>query len=144
MLRSVAGRGLKLSRGESDEWVSYDDDNFLVGERVSVRRAKELSLDEITVTRGATGLLAPPNLTRRWDGLKNPNDTQFYGGWNPDRMQSGRPVVANATIPIYGSLSGSMDLTQALDAPYAVPINRRFDAVISYNVLNTLRRTGIF
>ena len=56
---------------------------------------------------------------------------QFYGGWNADRMQSGRRFFANATIPIYGPVSGSLYVTQALDAPYAVPINRRFDAVIS-------------
>jgi hypothetical protein len=69
---------------------------------------------------------------------------QFYGGWNADRMQQGRRFFANATIPIYGPVSGSLYVTQALDAPYAVSIHRRFDAVISYDVLNTLRRTGIF
>ena len=218
--------GLYVSRGESDEWDSYDDDGYMVGERVSVRRPKELYLDEITVTRGAMGPLATANLAKRWDGLKNPDYTQvlgvkrfnpvlsasleydrqigddilraavtlrfsakapistmryeqyrrltlnpaagfvvwaerpvtkyarlqggyatvdqFYGGWNADRMQSGRRFFANATIPIYGPISGTLYVTRALDAPYAVSIHRRFDAVISYDVLNTLRRTGIF
>ena len=218
--------GLYVNRGESDEWVTYDDDGYLVGERVSVRRPKELYLDEITVTRAAIGPLTTPNLTSRWDGLKNPDYTQvlgvkrfnkmvsgsleynrqigadilraavtlhfsakapvstvryeqyrrvnlnaasgfgvwadrpitkyarlqggyvtvdqFYGGWNADRMQSGRRFFANATIAIYGPVSGSLYVTHALDAPYAVSVNRRFDAIISYDVLNTLRRTGIF
>lgn len=218
--------GLYITRGESDEWVTYDEDGYLAGERVSVRRPKELYLDEITVTRAAIGPLAVPNLTKRWDGLRRPNYTQvlgvkrfsqmasgsleydrqigadilraavtlhfsakapistvryemyrrlnlhaasgfgvwadrpitkrarlqggyvtvdrFYGGWNADRVQSGRHVFANATIAIYGPVSGSLYATQALDAPYTLPVHRRFDAVISYDVLNTLRRTGIF
>ena len=81
--------GLYASRGESDEWVSYDDDNYLVGERVSVRRPKELYLDEITVTRGAIGPLATPNLASRWDGLKNPDYTQVLGVKRFSQMVSG-------------------------------------------------------
>ena len=218
--------GIYANRGETDEWVGFDDDNYLVGERVSVRRPKELFLDELTVTRAAIGPLAPANLGRRWDGLKNPNFTQvlgvkrfnqrvsgsleynrqigadilraavtlhfsakaplstvryeqyrrvnlnaasgfslwadrpitkyvrlqggyvavdqFYGGWNADKMQSGRRFFLNATIPIYGPLCAAVYVTRALDAPYAVPIDRRFDAMVTYDVLNTLRRTGIF
>jgi hypothetical protein len=218
--------GLYINRGESDEWVTYDDDGYLVGGRVSVRRPKGLYLDEITVTRAAIGPWATPNLASRWNGLSRPDYTQvlgvkrfnrrvsgsleynrqigadilraavtlrfsakapvstvrfeqyrrvnlhpasgfgvwadrpitkharlqggyvtvdrFYGNWNADRMQSGRRFFASATIAIYGPVSASLYVTQALDAPYAVSVNRRFDAVISYDVLNTLRRTGIF
>jgi len=218
--------GLYLNRGEADEWVTYDTDGYLAGERVSVRRPKELYLDEITVTRAAIGPLSTPNLFSRWDGLTHPNYTQVlgrkrfskaiggsfeydrmvgadylraavtvhlpkaspvsairweqyrrlnlhpasgvglwaersftkhvqvqagyvsvdqhYGGWNADRMQSGRHVFANATIRIHGPLSASIYAAKAFSTPYPVPIGRRFDAVIQYSVLDLLRRTGVF
>jgi len=218
--------GLYINRGESDESVTYDDDGYLVGERVSIRRPKELYLDELTVTRAAIGPMATPRLASRWGGLKRPDYTQvlgvkrfgpmvsgsleynrqigadilraavtlhfsakapvstvryeqyrrfnlnaasgfavwadrpvttharlqggyatvdeFYGAWNADRMQSGRRVFASATIAIYGPVSGTVYVTQALGAPYALAVHRRLDAAISYDVLNTLRRTGMF
>ena len=69
---------------------------------------------------------------------------QHYGGWNADRIQSGRHFFLNATLPIHGPLSASIYATHALSAPYHVSVARRFDAVISYDVLSELRRTGIF
>jgi hypothetical protein len=65
--------GFYVIRGESTEYTSYDEDGFLVGERVSVRRPKQLWLDEISVTRGQIGPYNVPNLHKRWDGLKNPD-----------------------------------------------------------------------
>src|SRR5450759_1791837 len=47
--------GIYITRGETDEFISYDDDGYLVGERVTARRPKELYLDEISVTRAAIG-----------------------------------------------------------------------------------------
>ncbi|MGE5243715.1 MAG: hypothetical protein ACM3SQ_05770 [Betaproteobacteria bacterium] len=218
--------GLYLNRGEADEWVTYDTDGYIAGERVSVRRPKDLYLDEITITRAALGPFDTPSLFRRWDGLAHPNYTQvlarkrfsrllggsleydrqlgadllraaitvhlpatspvsavrweqyrrfnrhaasgvgvwaersitkhlqlqagyvtvdrFYGGWNADRMQSGRHLFAAATIPIHGPFTASIYAARALSTPYAVPIGRRFDAVIGYDVRDALRRTGIF
>jgi hypothetical protein len=69
---------------------------------------------------------------------------QFYGGWNADRMQNGRRVFANVTVPIHGPLAASVYATRALSAPYAVSIDRRVDVVISYDVLASLRKTGVF
>jgi hypothetical protein len=218
--------GLFVNRGEGDEWLTYDDDGFLVGGRVSLRRPKMFYLDEITVTHGAIGPQSTPSLNDRWDLLGHSNYTQvlgvkrvrdliagsveydrqigadiiraaatlhfsarapvstiryqqywrlnqssaagfglwaerpiakgvrvqggyvtvdqFYGGWNADRMQSGRRFFANATIPIYGPLAASFYATQALSATYAVPIHQRFDVVVSYDVLSSLRRLGLF
>lgn len=68
--------GLYLTRGESDELLTYDSDGYLVGERMSVRRPKELFVDEITVTRGAIGPRDTPSLMRRWGLLKEPNYTR--------------------------------------------------------------------
>ena len=218
--------GLYLTTGESDELVSYDNDGYLVGGRVSVLRPEVLFLDEITVTRGAIGPRDEPSLMRRWGLLDEMNYTQVlgvkrfsqvvtgsveydrrigsnilrgavtlrfdksapintvryeqyrrvspspaagfglwaegsitehvrvqsgyvsvdqhYGGWNADRMQSGRHFFLNATLPIHGPLSASIYAAHALSAPYHVSIGHRFDAVISYDVLSDLRRTGIF
>jgi hypothetical protein len=218
--------GIYINRGEADEFTTYDDDGYLVGERVSVRRPKDLYLDEITITRAAIGPMGTPKLGDRWDGLTDPNYTQvlgvkrfghqvagsleynrqtgadilraavtvhlkktapvstvryeqycrvndraangfgvwvdrpvtkratiqggyvtvdqFYGAWNSDRMLIGRRVFAAGTIQIYGPLSASLYATRAFAGSYTVPIGRRFDAVISYDVLNTLRRSGVF
>jgi hypothetical protein len=218
--------GLYVNRGEADEFLTYDDDGYLVGERATVRRPRELWLDEITVTRAAIGPASTPNLGKRWDGLSHPNYTQilgakrvtphlaasleydrqmtsdivraavtvrlgksapletiryeqywrnddhpaagfgiwadravvgrarvqggyatvdqFYGGWNADRFQIGRRVFVIGTVPIYGPVSASIYATHALVSPYTVPVHNRFDAIISYDVLDTLRRARLF
>lgn len=64
--------GLYVVRGESTEWTTYDDDGYIVGERVSLRR-KELFFDEITGTRALIGPLNTPDLTERWRGLHEAN-----------------------------------------------------------------------
>ena len=68
--------GLYVARGESDELTSYDDDGYVVGERLSVRRPHELFLDEVTLTRGTVGPPSIPDLTKRWNGLAHPNYAQ--------------------------------------------------------------------
>jgi hypothetical protein len=51
--------GLYIVKGESTEFTTYDDDGYITGERVSVRRPKQLFFDEISVTNayfvGGTG-----------------------------------------------------------------------------------------
>ena len=69
---------------------------------------------------------------------------QFYDGLNADRIQTGRRFFANATIPIYGPPTATIFGTAALHSPYPITLKRRFDVVISYDVLSSLRRTGIF
>lgn len=218
--------GLFVTRGEQDEWISFDDDGFIMGERGTVKRPKNLYFDELTVTRGALGPLNQPDIGDRWDSFKHQNYTQalavkkfsamfaasasyerqigadiaraavtvhlsktapvntiryeqyhrfnlheasgfavwadrsitkylrlqggyatvdqYYGGWNADRMQIGRRFFAAATIPIWGPVSASLYGTQALHADYPITIRQRFDAVISYDLLDTLRRGRIF
>jgi len=51
--------GLYIVKGESTEFTTYDDDGYITGERVSIRRPKQLFFDEISVTNayfvGGTG-----------------------------------------------------------------------------------------
>src|SRR3954470_21339905 len=42
--------GLYIVRGESTEITTYDEDGYIMGERISVRRPKELFFDEISFT----------------------------------------------------------------------------------------------
>ena len=53
-VRGIEGQygGLYLIRGESTEITTYDEDGYIVGERVSIRRPADLYLDEISVTVG--------------------------------------------------------------------------------------------
>lgn len=69
---------------------------------------------------------------------------QRYSGWNADRFQSGRRFFGIATVPIRGPLSLSVFATHALPSAYPITLKRRFDAVVSYDVLASLRQTGIF
>jgi hypothetical protein len=69
--------GLYLSRGEVTEIASYDDDGYIVGERVSVRRPADAFFDEISATRAFIGPFTTPSLTDRWEGLHASNYRQL-------------------------------------------------------------------
>jgi hypothetical protein len=69
--------GIAPVRGESTEITSYDNDGFLVGERISVRRPKQTHLDEIALTVGHLGDIETPNVFRRFDGLAHHNFAQI-------------------------------------------------------------------
>ncbi len=217
---------LFVSRGEHTEFTSYDDDGWVTGGRLSVRRPKSFYLDELSLTRGAVASTTTPNLWKRWDDLEDLNYTQVlaakrfsqvvatsmeytkhrttdtlraavalrfkagsplsalrweqyarlsepdgagfvvtaerpvtkwvrlqggyatvderYGGLNADRIQRGRRVFAIANVPIHGPLSASFFTTHAFDADYTISNKTRFDAVLAWDVLNTLRATGKF
>ena len=51
-VRGIEGQygGLYLIRGESTEITTYDEDGYIVGERVSIRRPADLYFDEISAT----------------------------------------------------------------------------------------------
>jgi hypothetical protein len=48
--------GFYILRGESTELTTYDEDGYLVGQRISIRRPKNLFVDELSAT---VGYLAP-------------------------------------------------------------------------------------
>jgi hypothetical protein len=217
---------LFVNRGEHTEFTTYDDDGWVTGGRVSVRRPKSLYVDELSVTRGAVASTPTPNLWKRWDDLDDLNYTQvlvakrftqivaasmdytkhgkadtlrgavslrfkagsplsavrweqyarvsdpdaagfavtaerpvtkwvrlqggyatidqLYGGLNADRIQRGRRLFAIANVPIHGPLSASIFATHAFDADYTISNKTRFDAVLAWDVLNSLRATGKF
>ena len=57
--------GLPIVRGESSEITSYDNDGYLMGQRLTV--------GDVTVTAGYLGDFRQPSVTRRWHRLSEIN-----------------------------------------------------------------------
>ena len=71
--------GLTLVRGENSEVTSYDNDAYIVGERVTVRRA-EGTLSQVVATVGHIGDYRTPNVFRRLDAMDDVNYGQVLLG----------------------------------------------------------------
>ena len=56
-------------RGESTEITTYDNDGYLTGERLSVKRPREFYFDEFGVTRAYLGDTSKPSVTNRFSRL---------------------------------------------------------------------------
>lgn len=222
--------GIYVTRGESTEITTYDDDGYIAGERIAVRRPRVLFVDEMSITRGLLGPAGLPNLFDRWYGMTQPNylqvlavkrvtstlaasmdytsvagaDTlhgavvlrfapaapltslryeQYYrhtrpaaagfavtaeppamkrirlsGGYttvdehydananraklNSERMQRGRRFFVTANVPLSGALSAVVFFTRALPATYELTNRTRVDAMVQYDLLSVLRRSG--
>ncbi len=62
-----------IVRGESSEITTYDEDGYVIGERVSVRRPKNLFFDEMSATVGYfTGSPAEIGVSKRVKYLERP------------------------------------------------------------------------
>jgi len=70
--------GLYILRGESTEITTYDEDGYIMGERISVRRPKNLYFDEISLTNAS---LSPDptriGVSHRFRDFDQPNYRQF-------------------------------------------------------------------
>ena len=71
--------GLYVTRGESTEITTYDEDGYLMGERVAIRRPAQLYLDELSVTNAGIGSTTTPGVFRRADMLAHPDYWQVQG-----------------------------------------------------------------
>ncbi len=71
--------GLYVEKGESSEITYYDEDAYLVGERVAVRRPKELFFNEIIGTLGSIGDLHDSNVFNRFKYLDETSYKQLQG-----------------------------------------------------------------
>lgn len=72
--------GLALVRGESTEITHYDNDGFIMGERVSVTQPARFYVDEISLSTGYLGDLETPNVFERFDRLSENNYTHVLVG----------------------------------------------------------------
>ena len=68
--------GMSLARGEHTEVTSFDNDNYVVAGRLSVKRPKNLYFDEVSVTAGYLGDLSVPSVFKRFDRWDEHNYTQ--------------------------------------------------------------------
>jgi hypothetical protein len=57
--------GLYINHGENTEVTSYDDDGYVMGERVTLRRPSMAYFDEVSFTRAALASIAMPGVIRR-------------------------------------------------------------------------------
>lgn len=71
--------GLQMARGENTEVTSYDNDAYIVGERVTVRRAEGV-LSQIAGTVGHIGDYRTPNVFNRLDEIGDINYGQLLVG----------------------------------------------------------------
>jgi hypothetical protein len=67
-----------------------------------------------------------------------------YGGLNADRFDRGRRLFGTTTLTFTRWLNLSLFATRAFASDVVLSNRTRFDAVLSYNLLDTLRRTGVF
>lgn len=72
--------GLGLVRGEGTEITTYDNDGYVMGERVSVKRPDVLYLDEVSISAGYLGDVNTPSVFARADRLDEHNYTQALVG----------------------------------------------------------------
>jgi hypothetical protein len=83
---------LYIIKGESTEITSYDEDGYIIGERVSVKRPKQLYLDEISAT---VAYLAPdPREIPISKRTKYLNDTPNYRQFLIDKKFGKRAGVS--------------------------------------------------
>jgi len=71
----IQAGGLGIARGENSEMTSYDNDGYMVGERVVVKQPRALHVDELSVTMGYLGDSNTPAL---WQRLHRVSETNYY------------------------------------------------------------------
>jgi hypothetical protein len=82
--------GLYVSRGESTEITTYDNDAYIVGERLILRHPNRLFFDEISVTYAYLGDLDTSNLNKRLHRVKQAN----YHQWLVSKNVGGRAALS--------------------------------------------------
>jgi len=69
--------GIAPNNGENSEITGYDNDSYITGERVTLRKVKALYFDEISATNAYIGDVNRPNVFRRFKRLGSSNYHQF-------------------------------------------------------------------
>ena len=67
-----------------------------------------------------------------------------YGRLNSDHFSVGKRLYATANVAISSEFSTALFVTRAIANDYPLPVRTRVDLVFSYNLLNSLKRTGLF
>ncbi len=83
--------GLAINHGVNTEATSYDDDGYMSGERLTIKRPRQLWLSEVSYTRGYVGDLYTPNFFARGARLSMSNYWQILG-----RKDFGKKIAVSA------------------------------------------------
>lgn len=67
--------GIYVNRGEGTQITTYDNDLYLTGQRVTVKRPNQLWFDEVSATQAYLG---DPKLPSVWDRLHRLNESNYY------------------------------------------------------------------
>jgi len=110
--------GLVPVRGESTEITSYDNDGYLEGGRVTLRRPKDLFVDDISATIGYLGDLTTPNVFARLHRLDEVNFHEILASKRIGSSVTTSGAVTSvadvrtvrAAITMRGSKLGPLDL----------------------------------
>ena len=69
--------------GEAPRFTTYDEDGYLVGERVQIMRPEDIWFDQVSLTSARLGDFSQPNAFGRFDGFDDPN---YYQGLLQKRL----------------------------------------------------------
>ena len=124
-----------FERGLSTEITTYDEDGYLSGERIRIRKPQQLFFDEVGFTAAYFGDVATPNLFDRGSSLKKDNYRQLFA----NKQLFPRLGVSGE----YTWLSGTDTVREA--AVVHVPESRLIDSVRfeGYQRLNTVNLQGL-
>lgn len=67
-----------------------------------------------------------------------------YGGLNGDRYNRGKQLFFASNLALNPELSFQTFVGRGLPNDYLIPNRTRVDLIFSYNLLQTLKRTGLF
>jgi hypothetical protein len=120
---SVQIGGIGINNGTNTEATGYDNDAYIMGERISLKFPQKLFFDEISLTNAHIGELTRPSVFRRFKRLDESNYHQFLFVKN-----LGKRISFSAD---YTFEAGTDTLRQAVRVK--VPETRIFDNVLFEN-----------
>lgn len=115
--------GIGINNGVNSEITGYDNDGYIMGERLSLKLPQKLYFDEISITFANIGDLNRPNVFRRFKHFDTQNYHQFLVAKNFNKR-----ISFSAD---YTSEAGADTLRQAVRV--RVPETKVLDAVLFEN-----------
>jgi hypothetical protein len=109
----LSAGSMGFTRGESTEITTYDNDGYLTGERVSVKRPNALYFDELSVTSAFLGDTSRPSIWDRGNFARAPNYFQYFAS-----KKVGAAVAASADYTRVSGV-GTFRVAAALKTPRA-------------------------
>jgi len=115
--------GFHVERGVNTEITSFDNDNYMMGERLLLSRPDKLFFDQVIVTYGHLGDVITPDIRKRFNRLQKSNYHQFLVA-----KKVGKRLTFSAD---YTFLNGSDTMREAV--AFNLPANKILDSVVFEN-----------